>query len=113
MNKFEFIRYEPTPGEKHLGIVTMKLYGKMIARYKIVSTKDGQNFFPASASFKIGEQYHHAIMLDSNSDKEELDYLIKANVKAILNGNNPQAPLVQKQSQQQQEQDSFVNSCPF
>lgn len=109
MNKFEFIKYEPTPSEKHLGVATVKLYGKLIAKFKIVPTKDGQNFFPAAPSLKIGEQYHNCLMLDSNSEKEELDNLIKHHVKAILNGAKP-APQYQPTENPQM---SFLDSCPF
>lgn len=113
MNKFEFIKYEPTPSEKHLGIATVKLYGKIIARFKIVNTKDGSTFFPASPSLKLGESYVNAITLDSNSEKEELDAIIKSNVKAILNGETFKATAVPLQYQTQPEQMSFLDSCPF
>ncbi len=105
--KFEFLKYELTPGEKHLGIATVKLYGKMIAKYKIVPTKDGSAFFPAAPSIKIGDKYESCIMLDSNSDKQELDTLIKANVAG--NRSEPQvAPPIPKY-----EQTTFLDGCPF
>ncbi len=106
-NKFEFLKYELTPGEKHLGIATVKLYGKMLAKYKIVPTKDGSAFFPAAPSIKIGDKYESCIMLDSNSDKQELDTLIKANVAG--NRSEPQvAPPIPKY-----EQTTFLDGCPF
>lgn len=85
MSNFEFVSYVPTPTEKHLGIATVKAYGKFILRYKVIPTKDGQNFFPAPASYKIGEAYVHAFQLDSNSDKEELENLIKNSVRPQVN----------------------------
>ena len=85
MNKFEFIKYEPTPNEKHMGIATVNLYGKILAKFKIVPTKDGSNFFPASPSVKVGDSYCSALVLDSNIDKEEMDMLIKTRVKHYLN----------------------------
>jgi len=108
--KFEFIKYEPTPQEKHLGIATVKLYGKIIARYKIVPTKDGTSFFPAAASYKVGDRYESCLILDSNSEKEELDAMIKANVRSIQGGGQISQTT---QRQPQYEQTSFINECPF
>ncbi len=108
--KFEFIKYEPTPSEKHMGIATVKLYGKIIARYKIVPTKDGTSFFPAAASYKVGDRYESCLILDSNSEKEELDSMIKAHVRSIQGGGQ----IVQPPPQQQQyQQMSFTSECPF
>ncbi len=109
MNKFEFIKYEPTPQEKHLGIATVKIFGKIIAKFKIVPTKDGSSFFPASPSLKIGEGYVSAFTMDSVSEKEELDSLIKLNVRRCMSGETIQAPLCETQYQQA----SFLDGCPF
>lgn len=97
MTPFEFLKYVPTPGEKHLGICTVRLYGKVILRYKIIATKDGTSFFPAAASYKLPstdgqDHYTPAFMLDSQCDKEELDELIKANVRDAMNAQ----PVAQK-----------------
>ena len=104
---FEFKKYEPTPNEKHLGIATVKLYGKIIARFKIIPTKDGTSFFPASGSFKIGEKYESCLTLDSTSEKEELDAMIKAHVRSIQGGGQ----IVQPPPQYQQM--AFTSECPF
>jgi hypothetical protein len=88
MNICEFISYVKTPAEKHLGIVTVKLYGKIILRFKIVQTKDGKSTFPNAASYKItddsGERYIPAFMLDSRSEQEEVEHVIRAGVKKSL-----------------------------
>jgi hypothetical protein len=99
MKNAEFLRYEPTPGERHLGIATIRLYSKIVLRYKIVPTKDGAGFFPAPASYKIPaingeeERYISAFTLDSQCEKEELDSFIKAHVKSHLG-----KPLAQSQN---------------
>lgn len=108
--KFEFIKYQPTPEEKHLGIATVKLYGKLIARFKIIPTKDGTSFFPASGSLKIGDKYESCLTLDSNSEKEDLDAMIKAHVRSIQGGSQIAQPPPQQAQYQQQ---SFLDSCPF
>lgn len=85
MSKFEFLSYTPTPQEKHIGIATVKIYDKIILRYKIIPNKDGSGFFAVSSSLKIsddqGERYLSSFMLDSNSENEELVAIVRANVK--------------------------------
>jgi len=95
MSQFEFIKYESTPGEKYLGIATVKAFSKIILRYKIVPNKDGNGFFAASASYKLpsnGKEdvYVSSFLLDSRSDEEEMVALVRANVKKLLS--NTQLP---------------------
>lgn len=109
MSNFEFIKYEPTPSEKHMGVATVKLYGKIILRYKIVPNKDGSGYFPCAASYKMpsapGGQdiYVSAFMLDSNSEKEELENLIRANVKQFLAQQHSVFAAMQNQAPMQQQ----------
>ena len=85
MQDFQFLKYQPTPNEKHLGIATVKAYGKIILRYKIIPTKDGSSFFPCAASYKMpDDSYISAFILDSNSENEELTSLIKTHIKKFL-----------------------------
>lgn len=117
MNKFQFIKFEKTPNEKHLGIATIKMYDKIIARYKIVPTKDGSSFFPAPASLKIDDKYFPAFSIDSSTEKDELDDMIKCNVKAIMNGVSiPQeapAPIRAPIPDPRYEQMNYLDTCPF
>lgn len=82
----EFIKYESTPGEKHLGIASVKLYGKIILRYKIVPTKDGASFFAAPSAFKMSatDTYQASVLIDSHSENEMLMNFIKENVKKAM-----------------------------
>lgn len=98
MNKFEFLSYIPTPGEKHLGIATVRIYGKIICRYKIVPTKDGSSYFPAAPSVKIGDgeqPYKSAFELDSRSEHEELTDIVKKGVKQAMQPQTAQPQYVQ------------------
>lgn len=84
MSDYQFMKYEPCQGEKYLGIATIKLYGRIILRYKIVGTKDGLGYFPAAASYKQpgqGDQYYSAFLVDSNSEKEEIENIVKHGAK--------------------------------
>lgn len=88
MANFEFINYTATPGEKHLGIATIKMYGKLIARFKIIANKDGRGIFPAPACYKMtdetGERWIDCLMVDSRSEHEEMETVIRHGVKKAL-----------------------------
>ncbi len=113
MNQIEFIKYEKANDEKYLGIATVKLYGKILLRYKIVANKDGSGYFPAAASYKnpsYPDQYYASFMLDSNSEKEEVENCIRSNVKRYMQAETQagqsafQQPAPQVQYQQLQQQ---------
>lgn len=113
MNKFEFLNYTPTPGEKHLGIATVRIYGKIICRYKIVPTKDGSGFFPAAPSVKIGEgeqPYKSAFELDSRSEYEELTEIVKKHVRqAMLPSKNSASVQITEPATDM----PYLDGCPF
>tara|TARA_R110000868_G_scaffold43751_1_gene146858 strand:- start:120 stop:530 length:411 start_codon:yes stop_codon:yes gene_type:complete len=77
-NNFEFKSYIATPNDQYmLGVAKVKLYGKVVANFKHVKTKDGSGDFFCSASYSIqdatGEKkYLPCVMLDSRDDEEEL-----------------------------------------
>ncbi len=86
---FEFMDFVPTPGEKHLGIARVKFYGKIVLRYKIVAKKDGLGYFPTVASYKMptpdgSDSYASAFTIESNSDKEDVEQLIRVNCRRYL-----------------------------
>ena len=89
MNQYEFISYKPTPGDQYmLGVATVRLYGKVVLRYKHVKTKDGAGDFFTCPSYTItddGEKkYMQAFMLDSRSDEETLMEIIRKGYRASL-----------------------------
>lgn len=89
-NQIEFIKYEPVANEKFLGIATIRLWGKITLRYKIVTTKDGSNIFPAIASYKgPSGEYINCFTVEYNSEKEEIETLIKAHVRKEMNAITP------------------------
>ncbi len=77
MNNFEFISYQETPNDKYgmLAIITIRVYGKVILRYKKVTSKNGGEFF-ASPSFTVEngqeKKYINTHMLDSRAEDELL-----------------------------------------
>ncbi len=92
MSEFKFIKYEATPTEKHLGIMTVSVIEgnfKIILRYKIVKTKDGNAIFPSAPSYKMsgeGEdaRYITAFCLDSHADQELLLDFVKEKMMDIM-----------------------------
>lgn len=83
MTQMDFLSYQEVKGQKFLGIASVCYNGVML-RYKIVMTKDGSGYFPASASYNVGEngqeRYVTAFCLDSNMQNELLKELIMKNV---------------------------------
>src|SRR5271169_2541645 len=90
MNQYEFLNYTATPTEKHLGIVTIRAWGKIILRYKLVPNKDGTGFFIGCASYKLpnaisgGDEYKEAFLLDSNYESKELDTFLRSHLKNAM-----------------------------
>lgn len=83
MNQMEFVNFQAVQGQKYLGIATVNFNGVML-RYKIVSNKDGNGYFPAAASYNVGtegaDRYITAFCLDSNTQNEILKELIMEKV---------------------------------
>ena len=91
MSEFEFVSFEETPLEKHLGIVSVKAYGKILLRYKAIPTKEGNGYFFSpfrSLVEKDGEKiYTPAFIIDSQIDAEEVNALLRAGIKKSLLSN--------------------------
>ena len=86
MNNFEFLSYEAVQNEKFLGVATVRAWGKIILRYKIIPGKEGRGFFASPASVKLGERYESSFMIDSNYENQALQALLKEEVSKHLNG---------------------------
>lgn len=124
MNDFEFINYLETPDEKYfMGIACVRLYGKIVLKYKIVERKDGSSFFIAPPSYRLplpnseDFKYIDAFMIDSRMEHEELQDFIRSHVDKHMNSHSVNQPQQQQQqppppSLQHQEQQQ-VGECPF
>ncbi len=91
MNDIEFLNYLPTPEEQYfMGIATVRLYGRIILKYKVIEKKDGSGFFVASPNYRLplGEngdlKYVDAIMLDSRMEHDELMNIIRNGVNRSI-----------------------------
>jgi hypothetical protein len=80
----KFIEYKLTPGEKHLGIVTILFDNKIFLRYRISEGKDGKGMFPSPASYRITEggvdSYLPAFVIDSRMLHEQIMTIIKQGI---------------------------------
>ena len=88
MSEFEFVSFDKTPEDKHIGIASVKAYGKILLRYKVIPTKEGNGYFisPFRARLVIDEQenYIPAFIIDSKIDDEEINTLVRSNIKPYL-----------------------------
>ncbi len=84
---YEFLGYIETPNDKYgmLGIATVRLYRKVVIRYKHVKTKDGTGTFFTAASYTYEEggdkKYSAAFLIDSRAEEEELLEFVRSSVK--------------------------------
>ena len=98
--KFEFIRYDAAnAGEKHLGVATIKIYGKFIVRVKEIFTKNGVNTFLAPPAVKIGDDYEKGFEIDSKSEQVEFDKFVQFHIAEFKK--NLYRPVQQQQSSPQ------------
>ncbi len=83
MNEVKFIEYKITPGEKHLGIVTILINNIIYLRYKMMAGKSGGTY-PNAPSYKVSENgtdsYIPAIVVESNMLNEQIKECIKRNI---------------------------------
>lgn len=95
---FEFLEYKAIPNEKYLGIVTIRGYGKIIMKFKIIPGKEERSFFHSVPSYKVGvdamgkDIYEKSFMIDSQYESKLLDDCIRANVNPYQASANQQAP---------------------
>lgn len=80
--KIQFIDFKEAHNEKHVGIATISLDGKIYLRFKVLPRKEGPGYYCVTNSFKISDdEYLPAFVIDSNYMKEQIDLEIKKNVE--------------------------------
>lgn len=85
MNPFEFLSFEPISGEKIFGIVTIRAWGKIIIKFRVIPKKDGTPFasvptFKNGLNADGGDKYDKVFIIDSAYEKKMLDDLIEKNL---------------------------------
>lgn len=108
--KFEFISYTPVLNDQYMvGIITIKLYGKIELRYKNISKKDGSGTFFAPASYSVnsnnGKEYISSFKL-SEEDNAIVSTLIRNNI------NKPKKDYVQSEIEMPSK-NNYNDNLPF
>ncbi len=84
MNNLEFLSYQPTPTEKHMGVATIRVERKYIFRFKIAQNPKAEGFFSNAPSIKVDDQYYPAFQIDSSYEADEVKKFVLSNVKLAL-----------------------------
>lgn len=119
MNNLEFLSYQPTPTEKHLGIATIRYERKIIFRFKIMQNPKAEGFFSNAPSIKIDEEYYPAFQIDSSYEADEMKKFVLSNVKKQLKPNyttsssDPFAIPNKIEPIETQQQFNFTDQTPF
>jgi len=86
------LKFEKTPEAKHIGIVHVRLFNKVILRYKVIENKDGSGYFVAPPSYKRddgdNQKWVTWFMLDSQVFSEEVEDVIRENLSKLKGGSN-------------------------
>lgn len=135
---FEFLKWIPISGEKHVGIVVIRFERRFIFRFKILPSEQG-GYWAVTASLKTGvfngkDKYDNAFDLDSSYENDAMRQFVIQCAEQHLNrqvqqnasvfqpqGNAQQNPNFGQQAQQpnfaptpQYQQQAFDDSgCPF
>lgn len=85
MQDIEFLKYQPTPEEKYLGVASVRYLQRIVLRYKIVMKKDGKGYFAVPAAYKVDEDtFISAFMIDSRAEEEEIISVVRAGIKPFV-----------------------------
>lgn len=92
---FEFIDYIKTPNEKQLGIAVVKVYNKLLLRYRVLPSAKGEGFWLAPPSCKTGpDKWEESFVIDSNIDKIAIEKCVRDGIKGLDSG-KPASPQMQ------------------
>ncbi len=84
-SNFEFLGYKAVANDPYLlGVATVRLYGKVVVKFKHAKSKDGRDSFFAAPSITLAgierKEYIKAFQLDSVSDNEMLENFVRSHV---------------------------------
>src|SRR6187551_2244321 len=88
MSAYEFLNFCATPGEKYMGVATIRVERRFIFRFKILAKDDGQSY-PMAASVKLPskdgkDMYASAFQFDSTYEFDEVKNFVMENVEKAL-----------------------------
>lgn len=100
----KFLRYDPVPNEKHVGIATIRIEEgiRIILRFK-VTPKDGGGYYYQPAPVKIPghgkDNYFPSFALDSSYESDELKEFLTVHIEPLLAQQHVNSVFSQPQAQ--------------
>lgn len=91
MTQIEFLGFTPISNEKHLGILSIKVWNRIVLRYKIAAGKNG-GYFANPASYKIEDKYSPSFAIELAGDAEEITAFVRKHAEQALSGKPATAP---------------------
>lgn len=101
--ELEFLKFDKTPEEKHLGVATIRADRRFIFRFKIMSNPKGEGYFLNAPALKVDEKYWPGFAFDSSYESDQVKEFVLSKVKNILNPLRPletSAPAMQTLQEQ-------------
>lgn len=122
-NGLEFLEFVKTPGEKHIGIATVRLDRRFVFRFKVSPSVNANSIWITKAAYKCGtrqdgkDNYEDAFEFDSSFEKKHIESFVEENVNRILSQVQAQHSAFQAPQQQQAQPAHYStqqnNSLPF
>lgn len=106
-DKLEFLKYIPTPGERHVGIAVIRYEKRIIFRFKIQPNDKG-GFWVTPPALKTGnvdgkDRYEASFALDSAYESELMQDFVRNHVNDIINQPKQKQPAVNYYQQQEEQ----------
>jgi len=111
--EIEFLKFDKTPQEKHLGIATIRVERRFIFRFKIMQNPKGEGYFLNAPAMKIDEKYWPAFAFDSSFESDSVKEFVLSKVKSILNTNDQIKPLFRSEIPPEIQSEFNFNEAPF
>ncbi len=82
--ELEFLKFDKTPQEKHLGVATIRVDKRFIFRFKIMQNPKFEGYFLNAPALKVDEKYWPAFAFDSSFESDQVKEFVLSKVKQQL-----------------------------
>jgi hypothetical protein len=110
--ELEFLKFDKTPQEKHLGVASIRADRRFIFRFKIMSNPKGEGYFLNAPALKIDEKYWPAFAFDSSYESDQVKEFVLTHVKSALGAPKTQV-FADPFSKPISQQEFNFNEAPF
>jgi len=111
--EIEFLKFDKTPTERHLGIATIRVERRFIFRFKIMQNPKGEGYFLNAPAMKIDEKYWPSFAFDSSFESDSVKEFVLSKVKSILNPVRPLESYAPAMQQLQEQKEFNFDEAPF